>query len=290
MNHSLQDFKLYLSHEKGYSTHTLSAYNTELKQFLSFLGTQPITPVLMSAYSEYLRPFNYKKTTLMRKLSAVKSFLSYLYREKQLPYHPKTIVVFPKRDHLLPKTIPLADMIALLDAPNKLDPYPLRDKALLECLYGCGLRSSECLSLTLDHCKGAFQSLIILGKGNKERQIPMGTHAKRAILTYRDKERPTLIRKRSNNDLFLNHRGGQLSRQSLFLMVKRYVARIGLSSDISPHTLRHSAATHLLEGQMDLREVQAFLGHAAISSTQIYTHLSKDHLKSLYKNAHPRAL
>ncbi|NQY73542.1 MAG: tyrosine-type recombinase/integrase, partial [Candidatus Margulisbacteria bacterium] len=267
MKHLIDDYVTYLKYERGLSENTLSGYLNDIHQFLDLVGDKAIDARHISAFSTYLYERGCTASTIDRKLSSVKSFCSYLYKENILSIHPETLCVRPKRPQKLPRHLNRKDIQTLLSAPNNSDPYPDRDRAILECFYACGCRVSELPLIYLRDVEGDFNFLKIFGKGQKERIVPIGTFARQAIQTYISTERKTLARPHSPTYLFLSRLGKKISRQSLFRLIKKYVLRSDLDPDISPHSLRHTFATHLLNGGADLREVQELLGHTNISTT-----------------------
>ncbi|MFC1751875.1 site-specific tyrosine recombinase XerD [Thermoproteota archaeon] len=285
----LQDFSMFLSYEKGASPNTISAYERDIKQCLNFLNGRDLNASHLSEFSSFLSKRGYKPDSIIRKMSSLKSFCNYLFREKLITTHPKALITRPKRQQLLPKSLRLKEIEQLIESPDDEDRFPLRDQAIIELFYSCGLRVSECLNMAINQINMERESVTVTGKGNKQRVVPLGSEAKKAIKQYLDKERPLISRTRSPNILFLNRFGKGFSRQGLYQVIKKYVRKAGLRETTSPHTLRHTFATHLLEGDADLREVQEMLGHADIATTQIYTRLSREKIRKIYQNSHPRA-
>jgi len=284
----INDFLAYLKYEKGSSENTISAYKRDIEQWLSIALPDPAPLRLkLSHFAKTLTEHQYRTTSLARKLSSIKQFLNFLYREKQISEHPNTLFLAPKLNKKLPRALHAPDVIKLLETPFT-SKYPKRDKAIVELLYACGLRISECRCIKLLDFTRDFSELKVKGKGNKERVIPVGAKAREAIKDYLNQER-NLLNPGSTLILFVNQRGKPLSRQGLFLIVKNQVFNTNIKPSTSPHTLRHSFGTHLLEGNADIREVQELLGHSNISTTQLYTKLSNAHLKKMYSSAHPRA-
>lgn len=283
-NPSIQHFLHYLRLEKGASVHTISAYSRDLYQIAQIIQDSPLTSESITnaiiILSQTCRP-----RSVIRKLSALKSWLAFLQRSGQISETIDDWIVIPSTPHVLPKTIAIDVIHRLLNQPN-LGPWPYRDRAILEILYGCGLRVSEAVGMALHHMDLDEQLIRIMGKGRKERIVPFGNSAKSAIIHFLQFERPQLNRKNSPI-LFLNRWGKPLSRQSVFVMVKRWCQKAGINPNVSPHTLRHAFATHLLEGGAGIRDVQELLGHVSISSTEIYTHVSRDAIKAAYAAAHP---
>lgn len=282
-----------LQAERGASRHTLAAYRRDLDDFLSFCGRRRPLPRVTTedvvAYIERLRERGLKPASIARRLSAIRGLYRHLVREGRIDHDPTEHVDLPRAGRPLPKTLSPAAAAALVEAPKAVGPGGLRDRALLELLYATGMRASECLGLRLEDVNFAAGYVICTGKGRKQRLVPMGAEAQRWVQEYLRIGRPEHTRRRDSNRLFVNARGGPLSRQSLWTIVRRsgQTARIGRR--VSPHVLRHSFASHLLEGGADLRSVQAMLGHADIATTQIYTHLPSATLKRMYAQYHPRA-
>lgn len=280
---------MFLKFEQGNSENTISSYQNDLEQFLDFLKEKKISAEAISAFSSYLFKRGYQASSILRKMSAIKAFCTYLFREKIIEVPPKALLIIPKREKKIPKAISKSDIANLLSKPDKSDSYPYRDRAILELFYACGLRISEVLDIKINQFSSKTDIIRIMGKGSKERVIPLGSLARCAIMDYLKFERDKIARPKSPENLFLNRSGNAFSRPGLFLVIKKYVKKAGLQKKVSPHTLRHSFATHLLEGGADLREVQELLGHSDISTTQIYTSLSREKIRSIYNNAHPRA-
>jgi integrase/recombinase XerC len=233
----------------------------------------------------------YKKTTIARKMSAVRSFFNFMEKRGLRGDNPAAEVGTPKQEKPVPIYLPVDDMFRLLDLPDRDSPLGLRDLAIMETLYSCGLRVGELAGLDLDDVKFDRRLVSVIGKGNRERVVPVGRTALRALRRYLDATGG--LRKRvwggeESGPLFMNHRGGRLTTRSVARVIKKYVRACGLTSDISPHALRHTFATHLLEGGADLRSVQELLGHASLSTTQRYTHVTLDRLMEVYDKAHPR--
>lgn len=293
----------YLQHvmvEKGLSVNTLAAYRRDLERFRSWLqqagigDLSEVTPAALgdfvswSAHDQHLGP-----TSVRRTLSSVRGLFKYLVAEGALDVDPTDEFASPAVPLRLPKALTVTDTLALLDSCDLDTVSGLRDKALLEFLYGSGARISEAVQLTPDALDLDGGSVLLRGKGGKQRRIPVGSHAVGALESYLVRARPALAAKRSKGarprEVFLNARGGPLSRQSAYAIVSAAAARAGVP-DVSPHTLRHSFATHLLEGGADVRVVQELLGHASVTTTQIYTQVTIDRLREVYAESHPRAL
>ena len=301
MKEYIERFLTYLSVEKGFSENTLVAYRNDLSQLATFIeeeaAKQGLTPSWaafkrqgMLSYQLNLKERNYAATTLARKVAAAKSFFKFLVAEGYLKDNPTENVASPNVGRLLPKPISISQVRRLLEQPAKLStPEAKRDKAMLELLYASGMRVSELMSLNLADVdiEGGF--VRCFGKGHKERIIPIYRQAAVAVEEYIKEARPHIARRNEQKALFLNRRGERLTRQGFWQILKGYAKSAGLAEEITPHTLRHSFATHMLSGGADLRSVQELLGHANISTTQVYTHLTTEHVRRTYEKSHPRA-
>jgi len=294
------DFLAYLELERGLSRNTLEAYRSDLQQFGAFLerertGALDVTDKQLRKYVTQLvsggkdRP-PVAPATVQRKVACLRSFYRHLRREELLDRDPTADLHAPKRSQRLPKVLTRAEVQRLLATPSGTEPAALRDRALLELMYACGLRASEAVELEVADVDLRAGVLRARGKGAKERIVPVGRQAVAALKAYLARGRPGLAGDRDEDRLFLNHRGGGLTRQGLYKIVQRHARTAGLADKMSPHTLRHTFATHLLAGGCDLRAVQEMLGHADIATTQIYTHLSAERLRDVYFKAHPRAV
>jgi integrase/recombinase XerD len=278
--------------EKGLSEHTVESYRRDLTQFAAFLADRSTT--LIGASAEDVRGFLaggvWRPSTRARKTAAIRSFYRRAVLTDIVQVDPTRSLAGPRLESGLPRTLTVEEVERLLAAP-KAGPRGLRDRALLETLYGAGLRASEALALRLQDVDLDVGFVRTVGKGDKERVVPLGRKAIEALRAYNERGRPLLGKPGALKapELFLNDRGRRLSRQGLHLIIKAYARQAGLPDDVSAHTLRHSFATHLLEGGADLRAVQEMLGHADLSTTQIYTHVSSAHLQKIYRDAHPRA-
>jgi integrase/recombinase XerD len=293
------DFLAYLELERGLSRNTLNAYRTDLFQYGEYLAAHDrdaldarpadVADFLAElATGEGGRP-PCSASTIHRKAACLRSFYKHLRRDELIGDDPTAALSAPRRARKLPQVLNYAEVQQLLAAPRGDEPTTLRDRALLEVMYACGLRASETIGLELADVDLREGLLRARGKGSKERMVPLGRQAIAAISGYLRGGRAKLIGDRHEPKLFVNFRGGPLTRQGLYKIVQRHAREAGLSGQMSPHTLRHSFATHLLAGGCDLRAVQEMLGHADISTTQMYTHLSGEQLKDVYFRSHPRA-
>lgn len=289
-------FLAYLESERGYSGHTVRGYRADLEQFRAFVEAKERRPASGLDYRflrEYLGSLHgcYKRTTIARKLSAVRSFFAFLEKRGLRRDNPAADVATLKQGKPIPTYLPVDDMFRLLEGPDQTNSLGLRDLAMMEMLYSCGLRVSELAGLDLADVDFEQRLVRTVGKGNRERVVPVGRTALRALRRYLDAVRE--VRRKAWPDgerapVFLNHRGGRLTTRSISRLVKKYATACGLTSDVSPHALRHTFATHLLDGGADLRSVQELLGHASLSTTQKYTHVTLDRLMEVYDKAHPR--
>lgn len=289
----------YLSVERGASQHTIAAYRRDLDEYVSFIlargvsGADALTRDDVTAYVGFLWERGLAPSSVERKVAAIKGFHKFLVREGITDNHPTARLPLPKVPERLPDVVSIDDIDRLLSQPFPDGPAGLRDRAMLETLYGCGLRVSELTGLDLTDLDLADGFLRVVGKGGKERVVPVAGMALHALQAYLSHGRPYLRPKGSLRGLdasavFLNARGGRISRRGVFGIVRTYGARVELGS-LHPHALRHSFATHLLEGGADLRALQEMLGHADISTTQVYTHVDRRHVREEYLSTHPRA-
>ena len=297
--HLLLDFLAYLEFERGLSRNTLEAYRGDLLQYGRFLEARGLSAVEAGAVdvSDFLswlatgdeerRPAS--PATIHRKSACLRSFYRHLRRENILEADPTAMVSGPRRSRKLPHVLTRGEVEKLLAAPRGGEPQAVRDRALLETIYACGLRASEAIDLEVGDLDLEERVLRARGKGSKERLVPFGQAAARALASYLERARPALVKGAPEPHLFVNYRGARLTRQGLYKIVRRHALSAGLADHMSPHTLRHTFATHLLAGGCDLRSVQEMLGHADVSTTQLYTHLSSERLKDVYFRAHPRA-
>ncbi|MDO8880725.1 MAG: site-specific tyrosine recombinase [Coriobacteriia bacterium] len=293
----VEDFLGYLAVERGASVHTISAYGGDLRAYLRHLSARHAKPLDASrddviAFVRGLQEQGMAPSTVERKVAAVKSFHAFLVREGLTGNHPTLDLALPKVPERLPEVISIEDAERLLSQPFPEGPVGYRDRAALEVLYGCGLRVSELTALDMLDADLDAGYVRVRGKGDKERLVPVGTVAAEALRGYLEHGRPFLRAKKSSarqdpSATFVNVRGGRLTRQAVFAIVRTYGGRVGL--DLHPHTLRHSFATHMLQGGAELRALQEMLGHADISTTQVYTHVDRTHVREEYMTTHPRA-
>ena len=279
--------------EQGLSENTLAAYRSDLNQYCQWLNQQQITlesatSLDIAAYQGYLRQLKRAKSTSARIISSLRRFYGYLQQQQLISVNPMVLVDNPKLDRKLPTSLSIEQVAALLAAPNDDDPIECRDKAMLELLYATGLRVSELVSLTLEQINLEQGVIRVTGKGNKDRLVPMGEQAIEQIRIYLAQARSQLLNQ-SSDVLFPSRRGRQMTRQTFWYRIKYYVQLAGIKGDISPHTLRHAFATHLVNFGADLRVVQLLLGHSDLSTTQIYTHVAKARLQELHQLHHPRS-
>jgi integrase/recombinase XerD len=290
--HLVLDFLAYLEFERGLSRNTLEAYRSDLLQYGAHLaGRDPLTVTHpdLAAFVSALADGGAAAATLQRKVACLRSFYRHLRREGLLANDPTAHLRAPRQSRRLPQVLSRDEVSRLLEQPHGTTPAALRDRALLELMYACGLRASEAIGLEIGDLDLEAGVLRARGKGAKERLVPVGSAAARALTHYLARGRPRLVGDRMEGRLFVNHRGSGLTRQGLYKIVQRHARTAGLDGRMSPHTLRHTFATHLLAGGCDLRSLQEMLGHADIATTQVYTHLSADRLKDVYFDAHPRA-
>ena len=303
MREPVASFLNYLAVEKGYSEHTIAAYRNDLAGLVEFAEAEAarqgsaapawsdFTRQGMLAYMLQLKERGYVATTMARKVAAARSFFGFLVAEGIIKTNPTENMSSPSVGKALPKPIPINQVRLLLEQPDKLDTAEAkRDRAMLELLYASGMRISELVALDVEDVNTAGDYHVrCFGKGHKERLIPLYEQVALAVRKYIEETRPRLARSKGEKALFLNPRGERLTRQGFWQKIKEYARSAGLDEKISPHTLRHSFATHMLGGGADLRSVQELLGHANISTTQVYTHLTTEHVRRTYEKSHPRA-
>jgi integrase/recombinase XerD len=300
MENQLTTFLDFLSAEKGASSNTIAAYRNDLEQLAEYLKArgdgsrwEKVDRVLIQDFILDLKQRKYAETTVARKVAAIRSFFSFLSAEGILADNPTDGLASPRVGKMLPKAISPNEVDELLEQPCKrATPEARRDRAMLELMYATGMRVTELVSLDLENISvdGKNPFVRCTGKGAKERIIPIHEQATEAVAEYLTEARPLLVRNKNEKALFVNRRGERLTRQGFWLILKGYAKAANLRDDVTPHTLRHSFATHMLRGGMPLRHVQEMLGHANISTTQVYTHLATEHVREAYEKAHPRAL
>jgi len=299
----LADFFNYLSIEKGLASNTISAYRLDIEKFFHYLSTnqlslEQVTPEQLSSYVAWLRgmentEFKIGESSIARNIISIRSYFTYLAKEHKFN-NPSSNFKPPKIGKRLPKALTIDQVMSMLNIAGT-DLISSRDKALVELLYATGARVSELINLntldisTVDTEVGTTTTVKLKGKGGKERVVPIGSYAVAAVNDYLVRSRPTLLKVSTQKALFLNQRGGRLSRQSAWNLVAKAAERAGLSDQVTPHSMRHSFATHLLDGGADIRVVQELLGHSSVTTTQIYTLITIDHLRESYANAHPRS-
>ncbi|MFP3124394.1 site-specific tyrosine recombinase XerD [Ectobacillus funiculus] len=296
MEDQLKDYMHYMLVEKGLSQNTIVSYERDLKSYIKYLqkveqlsSLAEVTRLHIIGFLQGLKDANKSSKTMARHIASVRSFHQFLLRERVLERDPSVHIETPQGERRLPKVLSVAEVEALLDAPKQGGAFGLRDKAMLELLYATGLRVSELIQLDISDVHLTMGFVRCLGKGRKERIIPLGNLAIEAVGRYIERGRRELLGKNATDALFLNLRGERLSRQGFWKILKGMAKEARIEKELTPHTLRHSFATHLLENGADLRAVQEMLGHADISTTQIYTHVSKARMKDVYKQFHPRA-
>jgi len=301
MKDEIENFLNYLTVEKGFSKNTIDAYHNDLFSMADFAEKEISKRSVMPSWGNFsrqdmmsylldLKERNYAITTLARKVAAAKSFFAFMQSEGSIKKNPMDNITSPKVGKSLPGAISIGQVRQLLDQPEKSQASEAkRDRAMLELLYASGMRASELISLNLNDVNTSECTVRCFGKGNKERLVPVYPQAARVVEEYITQVRPRLAHSDNEQALFVNQRGERLTRQGLWQILKSYANSAGLGKQVTPHTLRHSFATHMLSGGADLRSVQEMLGHANISTTQIYTHLSSEHIRRTYDKAHPRA-
>ena len=301
MKPAIDAFLNHLTVERGLSANTLFAYRNDLNQFLLFLqddlnhhepitGWPQVNREVITRYGLDLRDRTFKDSTIARKVAAIKSFFAFLLEDGTLESSPTDNMTSPKVGRALPKALSVEEMTLLLqEAGSRRPPEGLRDRAMLELIYATGLRVTELVSLNVLDIDVQNYQVRCLGKGAKERILPIHQEAARAVEEYLADSRPKILRNLDESALFLNRRGDRLTRQGFWLILKGYARQANIDTPITPHILRHSFATHMLRGGAPLRHVQEMLGHANISTTQVYTHLASDQVRSQYDKAHPRA-
>lgn len=294
MREFIDIFLNYLSVERGLAHNTLISYREDLNTFLGFLEKNSIETLSKTSRNDITNFMLFQKdkgiaaNSVARRLAAVKSFYRFLVRERILKSDPTSLIDSPKLWKKIPETLSLNEVDLLLNQPNARDKQGIRDKAILETLYATGMRVSEAVNLKTDNVNLDIGFLRCIGKGSKERVIPLGKKAVNSISRYLELSRPRFLNKKESEYLFVSRLGKKISRQSFWKIIGKYARKAKIKKPIRPHILRHSFATHLLERGADLRSVQEMLGHANISTTQIYTHINKERLKTIHRMFHPR--
>ena len=299
MQEEIDRFLSYIQAVRNASLHTVRAYASDLEQFAAFVKLEEpdinlaqIDSRILRRYLARLQKQGAQKSSIARKMASLRAFFKYLVKKGLLNLDPMLGITSPRQDKKLPKFLRGEQIDALLTAPDAADPLGLRDAAILEVLYATGTRVSELAGMNLNHIDMLSAEIKVLGKGSKERIVLLGRAAKEALAIYLSDGRPKLISQKTPQEdaIFLNKNGGRLTDRSIRRLLNKYFATVSEEINISPHVLRHSFATHMLERGADLRSIQELLGHSSISTTQIYTHVSRERLKEVYENAHPRAL
>lgn len=295
--HDLENFRTYILVEKNFSKHTAKAYCSDILDFLLWIGDTDVGEVTLAKVREYLhfiQKFNYKKNTIARKIASLRTFYKFLYREKRSDSNPAMSLNAPKRAKSLPKFLTPFEVEQILNNINIETPAGFRNKAILELLWATGMRVSELSGLNFEDLNLEENEIRVFGKGAKERIILVTDRAKSFLERYIKTARPIIakgytVSENEDSPVFINSTGFRLQTQSIRKAINEVVNKIQLPKHVTPHVFRHSFATHLIENGADLRVVQELLGHASISNTQIYTHISSQHLKEVYNEAHPRA-
>jgi integrase/recombinase XerD len=294
MDHCIDRFLHYLAVERGLSANTISAYSSDLQEIKGFLAANGISSwdeMNRDHVSAYLQSLGKRlaERSKARHIASLRAFFKHLQGVGAIHQNPTARVTFPKAGLSLPKVLSGSEVEALLRQPHDIHPLGKRDRAMLELLYATGLRVSELTDLKLRQLHLNPGYLVVLGKGGKERLVPLGEWAVEALKVYLEEGRKTLLKGKSTQEIFINHRGGKITRQGVWKIIKQYGLLARIRQNITPHMLRHSFATHLLENGADLRSLQTMLGHADISTTQIYTHVARARLKEIHQKYHPRS-
>jgi integrase/recombinase XerC len=291
----IETFIRFLQVEKNFSNHTVYNYKKDIEHFSSFMKQHSIysyaavSYVFVRLFLTELYALNLKRKTVARKISSLRSFFKFLLVEEVVKENPFALASIPKQESRLPTFLYEDELSGLFTVSDLTIPLGQRNQALLELLYGTGIRVSECCTIQIQDIDFQIGTIMVVGKGRKERYVPMGSYAVDAIHTYINDGRKKLLKSKQGNTLFLNYRGEKLSRSGVRKILEDLVNKAAISVHISPHVLRHTFATHMLNEGADMRSVQELLGHSHLSSTQIYTHVTKEHLKNVYNSFHPRA-
>ena len=290
----IDEFLSYLSVERGLSNNTLSSYKRDLSNFFGYIKKRRIVSIgkvtrqMITSFMLSEKDRGLSANSISREVACLKSFFKFLVRENKIKDNITSVIESPKLWKKLPSALDLSEVEKLLKAPNIREPMGVRDKAMLELMYATGMRVSELINLKMDDLNMGVGFIKCLGKGQKERVVPFGSKAKEWLVRYLDKGRASFLKKKVSNFLFLTRLSRPMSRQMFWKIIKKYAVKARIKKDIMPHSLRHSFATHILERGADLRVVQEMLGHSDISTTQIYTHINKERLKSIHHKFHPR--
>ncbi|MHC2995369.1 MAG: tyrosine recombinase XerC [Candidatus Atribacteria bacterium] len=302
MNKHIDIFIFYLKNEKNYSNNTIISYKNDLTQFFNFVknykllkktNIKYINHEIMRKYIVYLKENEYSRRSISRKVSSARSFFKFIHKEGIINVNPTLNLITPKINKKLPYFLYSQEVNKLIEAPPNKTLFGIRDRAILEVLYGTGIRVGELINLNIRDIDFNEKIIRVFGKGSKERILPLGNPSIRAIQEYLENNnlfnKNKFIKMNDKDALFLNRFGGRLTARSIRRIITKYMKMAGLNKKLSPHVLRHSFATHLLGGGADLRSVQELLGHKSLSTTQIYTHITKERLKTIYKKSHPRS-
>ena len=297
MNLTIEDFIHYLVVERGLASNTIESYKRDLVKYAEYLkkvetvsSFEEVTREHIIAFMRYMMENGKSSKTIARHVASIRSFHQFLLREHIVDKDPSAHIETPQVERTLPKVLSPDEVEALLTAPDESTPFGKREKAMLELLYATGIRVTELMNLNVEDVHMTMGFVRCIGKGDKERIVPMGKMASEALQKYIEESRPKLLKRNQKEEaLFLNHHGRRLTRQGFWKILKKLALSAQIEKELTPHTLRHSFATHLLENGADLRAVQEMLGHADISTTQIYTHVTKKRLKDVYNEFHPRA-
>lgn len=291
----LDSFLSYLRFEKALSENTIEAYRYDLQRLAGYLKQHRVTELAavtteqLSAYMRVLYDIGFAATSLQRTLASMRSFFAFAASEGDITADPTELLESPRSIRYLPSVLSIAEIERIFAVIDLNKSGGTRDRAMLETLYATGMRVSELASFTFEQLYAEEEMVRIFGKGSKERLVPIGQVALRWIARYYETDRPAFVRPSTDSTVFLNARGGALSRMGIWKILQKYVTLAGVVKSVSPHTFRHSFATHLLEGGADLRTVQEMLGHATIVTTEIYTHVDREYLKSVHRSFHPRS-
>jgi integrase/recombinase XerD len=294
MQELIESFLNYLFVERGLAKNTLNSYRQDLNFYKQYLSKNNISGFSQTSKANIVNFMSNQKdkgissNSIARRLTAIKSFYRFLVRERIIKNDPTSLMETPRLWKKIPDTLSISEVETLIAQPNTREKIGIRDRAILDIMYATGMRASEVINLRLDNINLDMGFVRCRGKGNKERIIPFGKQARIAVNRYLERSRANLAKKKNSDYLFLNRFGTRMSRQSLWKIIKKYAKAARIKKAIRPHILRHSFATHLLEGGADLRSLQEMLGHSDISTTQVYTHINKERLKTIHKMFHPR--